>query len=144
MGREDHLREMQVQLLQVQLWSGGCGPRHCSLEFLPGSMSALSSVGWVTSPLEPAQSCTSPPDRLLWPLRALSSSPVSGLMSPGESPQPFRIRQNKESGSCGFSLANSMQGVFEGWGSRAVMWDTRDHGSLQEDCKEGCKGFRTA
>lgn len=94
--------------------------------------------------LEPTWSCISPPECLPRPLQVPPSLSVSGLMDPGESPQPFWIRQNKESGSCGFSLINSKPGVFEGWGGKEVKWDIWDHGSLQEDWKESCKGFRTA
>lgn len=62
----------------------------------------------------------------------------------GKGPQPFRIVQSKESGYSVFSFINSKLSVFEGWGSREVMWDMWDHWGLQEDWKESCKGFRTA
>lgn len=43
-----------------------------------------------------------------------------------------------------FFLYQQQLSVFDGWGSREVMWDMWDHWGLQEDWKESCKGFRTA
>lgn len=62
---------------------------------------------------------------------------------PGGSPQPFWIGQHKESCCSGSPLISSKCVVSEGGGGREVMWDIWDHGSLQEDWKESCKGFRT-
>ena len=123
--------------MQVGLWHWGWNP--CQLQApgsLPGTVST--SLGLpslplakVISPLEPTWSPTSSPDHLLWPLQLPPNPPVSELISPGGSPQPFWIGQNKESGYSGFSLIDSQLGVLEGWGSREVMWDVGGHESWQ-------------
>ena len=130
--REDHLRETLcrwgfdtkvgtlAKCKDQEVCLGQC-PHHkgCHLHFLLRASPFLSPHGHGY--------------HLLWPLQVLPNPPVSELVSPGGSPQPFRTGQDKECGHSGLSLIDSQLGVLEGWGSREVTWDMGGHERQQED-----------
>lgn len=126
----------------VELWYWGRSLLHCPRRFLSEPVSTpgdpLYSFAEVSFLLEPTLSCTS----------ACSGLPVLNLPVSKLKPQwdsaLFCRGQHKESSCSGFSLISSKCGVFEGRGSKGERRDVWEHGSLQEDCKESCKGFRIA
>lgn len=79
MHRDDRLRHAFCKWGSA---NGGWDPHHCSLEFLPETLSILLGLpplllAKVISTLEPTLPCTSPPGRLLGPLRTPPNASVS-------------------------------------------------------------------